>query len=189
MIEQSKTEIRLNMGQWFVSSSDHHKLIAPSLGSCVALCLYDKSNKIGGMAHVVLPSRVLRDIKTSSLQSESYPCAKYADESILLLLNEIKRQAGHSALSLKAKLAGGSQMFVGTQKRKSSDELRPAKEKPGFPLIGRSNCEVLKKELKKFSIPIINSDLGGNWGRTVSFNSTTGEVKIRRIGSSEEVSI
>lgn len=189
MTGKAKTEIRLNMGQWFVTSSENHKLVAPSLGSCVALCLFDKTNKIGGMAHVVLPSRVLRDIKSSSLHNENYPSAKYADEVIILLLNEIIRQVGHSEISLEAKLVGGSQMFIGAQRRKSPNEQSSAKERPGFPYIGRSNAEVLKKELSKFNIDIVSSDLGGNWGRTVTCNATTGEVLIRRIGSSEEVKL
>ncbi|MDX1921117.1 MAG: chemotaxis protein CheD [Candidatus Caenarcaniphilales bacterium] len=171
------------MGQWFVTKSSSHELVAPSLGSCIALCLYDKSKKIGGMAHVVLPSRILRDIRSSNFHGETYPSAKYADEVIMLILNEMIRQVGHSELSLEAKMAGGSQMFVGAQKRKTLNEV----DKKGFPLIGRSNAEVLKKELAKFNIPLLGSDLGGNWGRTVSFRVDTGVVSIRRIGSNDEL--
>lgn len=184
--EETKTILRLNMGQWFVTKSGNHELVAPSLGSCVALCLYDKSKKIGGMAHVVLPSRILRDIRSTNFQGEPYPSAKYADEVIMLLLNEMIRQVGHSELSLEAKVAGGAQMFLGAaQKRKNIYEV----DKKGFPLIGRSNSEILKKELSKFNIPLIGSDLGGNWGRTVSFRVETGVVSIRRIGTSDELLI
>ena len=62
-------------------------------------------------------------------------------------------------MSLKAKIAGGAQMF----QFGSSDTIR----------IGPRNVEAVKKELKRLSIPIIAEDTGGSSGRTIEFNPST----------------
>jgi chemotaxis protein CheD len=168
----SKTELRLNMGQWFVGQSDSHHLVAPSLGSCVAVCLYEPRQRIGGMAHVVLPSRKIHLNQTAVLH-DNVSRARYGDEAIELLISEIIQLAGHTDLSLTAKLIGGAQMFKGDLKKKN------------FILIGESNVEVLKKELNKWNVPIVRSDVGGNCGRTVIFDISNGQVLVRRIGEKE----
>ena len=171
------------MGQWCVSDYPHAELIAPSLGSCVAVCLYDPVRRLAGMAHVVLPSRSQRSIPIEK-QHDPYPCAKYADEAVLLLINEMSKRIGHSSLQLVSKLAGGAQMFKGAYQT-SSDDLEAAHSKKGFPLIGKNNADVLKRELSRLNIPLKACDLGGNWGRTVIFVVQTGEVFIQRIGCSD----
>lgn len=178
---------RLNMGQWQVTDSPQCELIAPSLGSCVALCLYDSVRAVGGMAHVVLPSRTQRSIPVEK-QNDPYPSAKYADEAVLLLINEMIKLVGHSDLHLTSKLAGGAQMFKGAY-QSNPDHSDDSHSKKGFPLIGKNNADVLERELGKFNIPIKGRDLGGTWGRTVTFVISTGEVFIQRIGSSERTLI
>lgn len=172
MNNQSKTEIRLTMGKWFVSDSGEYELIAPCLGSCVAVCLYETREKIAGMAHVVFPSR---QVVTSN--NDNYPNARYGDEAIELLINEISKIASHKNLNLIAKLAGGAQMFKGIYNKK------------GFPLIGQSNIQMLKSELVKKNIPLKGADLGGTCGRTVVFDISKGLMLIRRIGENEFLSI
>jgi chemotaxis protein CheD len=178
---QVDTVIRLNMGQWYVSKSSTCELLAPSLGSCVALCLYDKINKIGGMAHIVLPSRILREANSGNFQAENYPSAKYADEVIMIILAEMIKQTGNSELNLVAKIAGGAQMFSGVYKAKLNGS------KAGFPLIGQTNSDTIRKELQKFNIPLLALDVGGTSGRVVTFKIQTGEMRVRHIGASEEL--
>ena len=67
-------------------------------------------------------------------------------------------------MSLKAKIAGGSQMF----QFGSSDTIR----------IGPRNVEAVKKELKRLSIPIIAEDTGGSSGRTIEFNPSTSMLSV-----------
>ena len=170
--KQNKIEIRLTMGKWFVSNSEEHELIAPCLGSCVAVCIYETKAKIIGMAHIVFPSRQM-----VSHPNEEFPSARYADEVIELLVQEISKIASSKNLNLVAKLAGGAQMFKGVYNNK------------GFPLIGQGNVQTLKKELIKRNIPLKAADVGGTCGRTVSFDLSKGLMLVRRIGETEYSSI
>ncbi len=174
MTEQSKVELRLTMGKWFVGDSSEIELVAPCLGSCVAVCLYEPNEKIGGMAHTVFPSRKL---VPNNLAKDRFPSARYADEVVGLLVDELIKKTGHNNLHLVAKLVGGAQMFKGLY------------SKSGFPNIGSSNVKVLRRELVKWSIPIINCDVGGTTGRTVVFDSHSGAVFIRRIGDDVQMKL
>ena len=100
MKNQTKTHITLHMGQWAVSRSQEESLVSPCLGSCVALCLYSPENKIGAMAHVVLPNR---NISLTGKNLHPYPDARYADEALTILLDEIFRLVGQKDILIKAK--------------------------------------------------------------------------------------
>jgi chemotaxis protein CheD len=179
---ESKTELHLTMGKWYVTKDKSYELIAPSLGSCVAICLYDTENKIGAMAHVVLPSRQIRKY-LPSYKDEKSPSARYADEVVDLLLKELRKVSLNNNLTLVAKIAGGAQMFKGIQQKHAGNNEQH------FPMIGQSNSRTLQRELVKHKIPIIGSDVGGTSGRTVTFNICNGKVLIRHIGEGKEIFI
>ncbi|MCQ6557895.1 chemotaxis protein CheD [Paenibacillus mendelii] len=130
------------------------------LGSCVGLTLFDERSKVAGMAHVMLPS-------SSIARETSINLAKYADTAIPDLIERMKK-AGAVTDRLIAKLAGGAQMFAfATQ----SEAMR----------IGPRNVEACKKELTRYSIPILSEDTGGNYGRTIEFSSLSGLLVIRSV--------
>ena len=130
------------------------------LGSCVGVALYDRSKKIIGLAHIMLPS---------SLQSKNNSnIAKFADTAIVELVDKML-VLGARKDSLVAKLAGGAQMFALSQ---SSDIMR----------IGYRNVNAVKEKLQEFKIPIISEDTGGNYGRTIELYSADGRLVIKTIG-------
>lgn len=131
------------------------------LGSCVGIVLYDEFKKIAGMVHIMLPDSSLD-------RSEGINHAKYADTGIYTLMEMLKNE-GVRPMSLKAKIAGGAQMF----QFGSSDTLR----------IGPRNIEAVKKELKRLSIPIIAEDTGGSKGRTIEFNPITSMLSVRSVNA------
>ncbi|SFA73742.1 MULTISPECIES: chemotaxis protein CheD [unclassified Bacillus (in: firmicutes)] len=130
------------------------------LGSCVGVVIYDLANKVAGLAHVMLPESSLA--RTGDLNT-----AKYADTAVKELVN-LLIQAGARKTSLKAKLAGGAQMFQFTT---GSDLMR----------IGPRNVEAVKQQLKALSIPVLAEDVGGNSGRTIEFNPASGILQIRTV--------
>ena len=186
MKNQTKTQITLHMGQWAVSRSQEESLVSPCLGSCVALCLYSPENKIGAMAHVVLPNR---NISLTGKNLHPYPDARYAEEALTILLDEIFRIVGQKDISIKAKLAGGAQMFKGALSRVPTLDSNQSSSttKKGFPLIGYKNIVAIKQELLKVNIQLVSNDLGGDHGRTVSFDPLSGEMLVRKIGQSQEL--
>lgn len=130
------------------------------LGSCVGVVIYDSSKKIAGLVHVMLPDSSLAKVGQLNV-------AKFADTGIPALVKELKK-AGASTLKLKAKIAGGAQMF---QMTTSKDTMR----------IGPRNVEAVLEQLKKHAIPVIAKDTGGNSGRTIEFDPESGLLNIRTV--------
>lgn len=129
------------------------------LGSCVGVILYDEVKKIAGMLHVMLPDSSLD-------RSDKINEAKFADTGVYALMELLKAE-GVRPMSLKAKIAGGAQMF----QFGSSDTIR----------IGPRNIEAVKNELKRLSIRIIAEDTGGSSGRTIEFNPETAMLSVRTV--------
>lgn len=139
-------------------------LLTAGLGSCIGICIHDPLLKVGGMAHIMLP--------TASGSLGGNP-AKYADTGLELLLKEIAAM-GANRSRLRAKMAGGAQMFS-------------FPGKPPVLKIGDRNAEAVEKELKRHGIPLLVKDVGGSFGRTIHFDVGTGELRIRTINHGEKV--
>ena len=139
-------------------------LISYGLGSCIGISLYDPQTKIGGLLHIMLPD------SNQSRANENR--AKFADTGIPDMLNELIRM-GAAKSRLVAKLAGGSQMFAFAN---ASDIMR----------VGLRNASASKEILKKLSIPIVCEDTGGNYGRTVQIDLSTGVYKVKTIDKGDK---
>lgn len=130
------------------------------LGSCVGVVIYDEVKQIAGLVHVMLPD-------SSLSRGGQLTVAKFADTGIPALIDAMKLK-GATAFKLKAKIAGGAQMFKFTS---NQDSMR----------IGPRNIDAVKDQLRKLGIPIISEDTGGNSGRTIEFNPQTSKLQIRTV--------
>src|SRR5690349_20437375 len=79
------------------------ELVAYSLGSCVAICLYDPLVKVAGMAHVVLPAVPEKGAGTAP--------GKFADTAVPALLTAMEK-AGAATTRLQCRLAGGAAVLA-----------------------------------------------------------------------------
>ncbi|MCK4225531.1 chemotaxis protein CheD [candidate division WOR-3 bacterium] len=145
-------KILVKTGQYKVANNSH-TLITHGLGSCVALTLYDEEKKIGGMLHYILPEN-----------PNNMKKAKYADTGIELMLKKMK-EGGANSSRLKAKLAGGAVMFGSLLKDVENS-------------IGNRNVRMAREILNGFGITITGEDVGGDYGRSVTFSLSTGMVRI-----------
>lgn len=154
-----QTLIKVGMADLNIAT-DGAVLKTTGLGSCVGLTLFDPRCRVAGMAHVMLPS--------SEIARESqFNLAKYADTAIPELMEKMIA-LGARVERMEGKMAGGAQMFAfGGQ----SDTLR----------IGPRNVDSCTAMLNKFKIPILSQDTGGNYGRTVEFDSDKGILLIRSV--------
>jgi chemotaxis protein CheD len=152
-------EYKVGIAEWKVTSSPHI-IITLGLGSCVGIILYDKTTKIGGMVHIMLPD-------SKQFKNVTNP-AKFADTGINLLFREVLKM-GAKRSNLFAKIAGGAQMFKGH----TSNLLN----------IGERNIQKTKEVLKDLRIPLIGEATGGNKGRTLILQTDTGKVIVRTVGS------
>ena len=156
--------IQVGMADYKVATAPD-SLITLGLGSCIGVVVFDKAKKIAGMAHIMLPSS--QEIKNNSNKM------KFADTCIDMMMEELmKKNVTKSAL--KAKIAGGAQMFSVSLK---SDNLN----------IGKRNAEAVKAKLKSLNIPIIAEDIHGNSGRTITFDIETTNLNIKSIGKGDSV--
>ncbi|GGG80621.1 chemotaxis protein CheD [Paenibacillus radicis (ex Gao et al. 2016)] len=157
MIEQNL--VKVGMADLNIAV-DGAVLRTTGLGSCVGLTLYDPVSKVAGMAHVMLP--------TSDIARESaINVAKYADTAIPELIGRMK-DAGANMRRAIAKMAGGAQMFAFSGQ---SDSMR----------IGPRNVESCLDMLAKNMITVIAQDVGGNYGRTIEIDSSTGILTIKSV--------
>lgn len=132
------------------------------LGSCVGVVLYDLNAKIAGLVHIMLPD------STKIRNNDNY--AKFADTGIDEMLRRVVK-AGASRSALKAKIAGGAQMFAFSTE---NDLLR----------VGARNVEAVKEKLSQLRIPIVAEDTGKSYGRTIEFYPETGELLVKAVGKS-----
>lgn len=130
------------------------------LGSCVGIAIRDPVNKIGGLAHIMLPD------STQIRNNSNIP--KFADTGISELVRQMVAK-GAKQSRMVAKIAGGAQMFAFQNK---SEMVR----------IGDRNVEATKKKLAELKIPILAEDTGDSYGRTVIFYPETGDFVIKAVG-------
>ena len=130
------------------------------LGSCIGIALYDRNKKVAGLSHIMLPD-------STQFKSASNPM-KFADSAIPLLVEKMKDQ-GCRKQNIVAKIAGGASMFNFSDKSIISD-------------IGKRNSDAVKKALKEIGIPIIAEDTGGDKGRTMILEASTGKVTLKIVG-------
>ena len=148
----------ITVGVAQIRNSASPAVLRTILGSCVAICIYDRMKKIGGMAHILLPVNVKRSITPE----------KYADTAIPLMVKTLM-QEGAKKENLSAKITGGASMF-----KFGSNVI--------LGQIGERNIEQTKLELQKLGIPIVMEDVGGNLGRVIDFFLEDGLMKVKSGG-------
>ena len=136
-------------------------IVTYALGSCVGICLYDSSSKVGGLAHIMLPNSLTGTQPINKM--------KYADSAIPELIRQME-QKGAIRRNLVAKIAGGAQMFEGNSNSRIAQ-------------IGKSNTQAVKEVLQSQNIYLKSEDTGANYGRSVFMNLENGSVTIKSVGN------
>jgi chemotaxis protein CheD len=132
-------------------------LTALALGSCVAVILHDPVAKVGGLAHVLLPS-------TNVGRPRIDAPGRFAPTAVALLNERVLAMGGVSR-RLTARLVGGASMFAA---------LQPA----GTIQMGERNVHAAREVLHRHNIKLVGEAVGGDYGRSVDFNLDTGTVIV-----------
>jgi len=133
--------------------------ISTVLGSCVAVCLYDRILGMGGMNHYLLPFWNGNGLQTP----------KFGNISIPKMIEQMMEH-GSTSKTLEAKIFGGASMNVG-----GSDSM----------MIGEKNILVAREILKEYRIAIVAEDIGGQNGRKIQFDIERGKVLMKYASRSE----
>ena|SRR3990167_3059479 len=166
MLERNCTKnkkIRLGIGEGVVARASCI-IAAEGLGSCVALVLYDVKHRLGGMAHILLPSST----EYKSRNPRVFSPYLYADTAIDALLKELRCQNETFLLNVIAKIVGGARMFPVYNGTCAG--------------IGEQNITIIRRALQKMFIPVAGEDVGGSHGRSVEFHVHSGKIIVTAIG-------
>ena len=188
----SSRVIAVGMGEGIVTTAPDI-ISSQGVGSCVIVTLYAPRRKLGGMAHIMLPTAPttgneeedgggrMKDEAKKGLSSSlvSHPSSldpsrnfglaprnlqfRYANTAIARLLQELQRK-GAVRKSIVAKMAGGAQMFPDAE--------------ASVPGIGEQSITGVREMLNREGIPLIGQDVGGHHGRGVEFYLESGQVIV-----------
>ena len=132
--------------------------ITTVLGSCVAICLWDRSKKMGGMNHFLLPEPTANGETGNKF-------AEYATKN--LIKEAIKARC--EMKNLKATIYGGGEVITTFNQNVS---------------IGQRNIQAAMNLCISMRIPYVIGDVGGEQSRRITMDSTTGQVQVHKVEKS-----
>jgi chemotaxis protein CheD len=146
--------VKVLPGEFFVYDEDI--LIMTTLGSCIAACLWDRSQRIGGMNHFMLPDGV----------ADGADAGRYGSFAMELLINEmIKRGATRS--TMEAKVFGGGAVITGMNTIN----------------VGERNTQFVLDYLRTERIAVVSKDVLDIYPRKVCFLPASGKAMVKRLAS------
>jgi len=151
-----KTRVIIHVSDAKVSADPNDVLATYSLGSCIAVCLYDPATHTGGMLHYQLPNS---SIEPDRAKEKPF---MFADTGMKLLIGKLVSM-GAMKKRMNVKIAGGATMDAGPD---------------GFN-IGKRNHLAIRKLMWKNGMFIDAEDVGGNTPRNMYMNVEDGTVTIR----------
>jgi chemotaxis protein CheD len=145
--------VQVALMQGDVHFSTDPKMLTTVLGSCVAVCLWDKVRGAGGMNHFVLPN-----------DRHGEKSTRYGDVAI----NELEAgllRLGCRVSDLRAKVFGGAAVlpFAGGE------------------TVGSNNVALALERLRRDGIRVVAQRTGGILGQQIRFHTGTGEAFVRYI--------
>lgn len=143
-------------GEYYVTR--RAMVLVTVLGSCVAACIRDKTNGIGGMNHFMLPK------STHEKGGWNSASARYGAYAMEVMINQILKQ-GAKRENLEAKLFGGGAVI------KNMSAMN----------VGDDNAKFALDYLRKEQIPVISEDLLGSFPRKVYYFPQTGKVLVKKL--------
>jgi chemotaxis protein CheD len=111
------------------------------------------------MAHIVLPQ---------AKSPDTPDVVKYADTAVPYVIKEMLAR-GALQYRMRVAIAGGAQLFTFDGSDSKLD-------------VGRRNAETVKSMLSKARLKLMAEDIGGNQGRTLTMDATTGLVTVKQNG-------
>ncbi len=130
------------------------------LGSCVGATVWCARLDAGALCHGVLPK-----CPPGTGPPEGY---RYVDYSIRYLLERFDA-LGACRQELEIKLFGGA------------DVLPVSAVRAHIATVGAMNCKTAMEVLEKEGLRVAASDLGGQKGRTIHFDTGNGDVLVHRL--------
>lgn len=148
--------VKILPNEYYVTSAGENLMLSTVLGSCVAACLRDPANGIGGMNHFMLPE--------GDASSPASATMRYGSFAMEVLINELLK-AGAARERLEAKVFGGGAVLSAMQQMN----------------IGERNGQFVLHYLKTEGIPVLAQDLGDVHARRINYFPRDGRVMVRKM--------
>ena len=156
--------LRVKVADFAVGRDGDTVIATVGLGSCVAIALYDPATRVGGLAHVLLPSESMARDKSNR--------AKFPAAAVPMLLEQMKGLGCNGGIG--ARLVGGASMFA---------SLLPT----GGVNIGERNVAASRAALAAAGVPLLGEDIGGDYGRSVYFHLADGRIEVHSLKAGRRV--
>ncbi len=158
-------EVRVKVADYAVRRSGH-VIATIGLGSCVAIALYDRDSRVGGLAHILLPS--------PAMSRETSNPAKFPETIVPVMLSEMRKLGASASARVSAKIVGGASMFG---QLVSGSGIN----------VGERNVTATRDVLASAGIPLLAEDTGLDYGRSVYFHLDDGRVEVRSLKKGDRV--
>ena len=152
--EAKPQRLKVGIAEYQVTTEPSAILTTSGLGSCIGIGLYDEPSGAAGLVHIMLPTA--DDVEGGNR-------AKFADTGVAELVEALEDE-GASKRTMKAKIAGGSDMLDFSENGSS---------------IGSRNLEQVRATLSEFDIPITGEDVGGDHGRSLRLEADSGDLVVK----------
>src|SRR3990167_9085419 len=152
--------VKILPGEHFVYNED--LLIMTTLGSCIAVCLWDRQAKVGGMNNFMLPDS----------GGNGQDSGRYGSYAMELLINELLKM-GATRMTMEAKVFGGGAVISGMNTIN----------------VGERNTAFVMDYLKTERIPVVSNDVLDIYPRKVCFLPFSGKAMVKRLAPSNPEAI
>jgi chemotaxis protein CheD len=136
------------------------------LGSCVAIALYDRESRAGGLAHILLPSM--------AMSRETSNPAKFPETIVPVMLAEMRALGMAPNAKVVAKIAGGASMFGQLVNGTGIN-------------VGERNIQATREALDRARVELLAEDTGLDYGRSVYFHLANGRLEVRSLKKGDRV--
>jgi chemotaxis protein CheD len=145
----------VGVGDMAVSNNVSTILSTYALGSCIGVIAYDPGAKCGGILHLMLP-----EASVSPQKAITQP-AMFADTGLPLFFKALLGLKAERA-RLRLFIAGGASVIAGQDPFK----------------IGERNTRATMDFITANALRVLQTDIGGNFNRTVHLELNTGGVNL-----------
>jgi len=146
--------VKVLPGEYYVGDSDD-VIVMTTLGSCIAVCLWDRQAGVGGLNHFMLPE-----------SDGDGDCGRYGSFAMELLINSMLKRGAKRA-SMEAKVFGGGQVIA------SMVSIQ----------VGERNTRFAFDYLHTERIAVVGQDVLDVFPRKVCYLPATGKAMVKRLSA------
>ncbi len=150
----AERRVYLHPGQIFVSPEPAE--VTTVLGSCIAVCVFDRVLRCGGANHYLLPQWA----------GDGPSSARFGNVAVRRLVDRMLG-LGCRKQDLEAKVFGGACTVEALHRSNGH--------------LGTQNAEVAVTTLRQEGVAVVADDVGGRRGRRLVFRTDTGVALVRLI--------